>query len=234
MSRIRLVALGVLIIGLVLLLIQAFGGGLPGIDGDTAARLLYLGVLGSVIATWIVGSRARLGETVRILSIWVLIVLMLVAGYQYRYELQDVASRVTAGLVPGSPLTGTDLEGRPTVILEKRPNGHFEARVDVDGTTVNMVVDTGATSTVLSHADARRVGFDLAGLNYTVPVATANGVTRAAVDRAREIKVGNIIRRNLPVLIAAEGSLEQSLLGMNFMSSLSGFDVRGDRMTLRD
>ena len=36
------------------------------------------------------------------------------------------------------------------------------------------------------------------------------------------------------VMVAAPGMLEQSLLGMNFISSLSGFDMRGDRMILRD
>jgi aspartyl protease family protein len=235
LSQIRYIAIAVLGIGAVLLLIGAYsGGGFLGLDGDIAARTLYFGVLASVMATWVVGSRARFGETVRTLSTWVLIVLVLIAGYQYRYELQDVASRVTAGLVPGSPLSGTDAEGRATVILEKQPNGHFGARAGVDGTPVDMIVDTGATSTVLTQADARRAGFDLGGLSYTVPVATANGVARAAFGTAREITVGNIIRRNVPVLVAAEGSLEQSLLGMNFMSTLTGFDVRGDRMILRD
>ena len=40
--------------------------------------------------------------------------------------------------------------------------------------------------------------------------------------------------RNAAVLVAPPGSLWQSLLGMNFIGSLSGFDVRGDRMILRD
>ena len=42
------------------------------------------------------------------------------------------------------------------------------------------------------------------------------------------------MRKNVPVLVAAAGPLDQSLLGMNFIGTLSGFDVRGDRMILRD
>jgi aspartyl protease family protein len=56
----------------------------------------------------------------------------------------------------------------------------------------------------------------------------------AASARAREIAVGDIVRRNQTVLVVADGSLAQSLLGMNFISSLSGFDMRGDRLILRD
>jgi aspartyl protease family protein len=67
-----------------------------------------------------------------------------------------------------------------------------------------------------------------------VSVMTANGSARAARVTAEEIRVGTISRRNVPVLIAENSALDQSLLGMNFIGTLSGFDVRGDRMTLRD
>jgi aspartyl protease family protein len=159
---------------------------------------------------------------------------VLVAGYQYRYELQDVASRVTAGLVPGSPLSITDSEGRTTVTLDKLPSGHFGAHITVDGTQITAMVDTGASATVLTSADARLAGFDPDELNFSIPVSTANGVAQAARVTAREISVGAITRRNLPVLVAADGTLSESLLGMNFIGTLSGFDVRGDRMILRD
>jgi aspartyl protease family protein len=48
------------------------------------------------------------------------------------------------------------------------------------------------------------------------------------------LAIGGIVRKGMPVAIAAPGALGQSLLGMNFIGSLSGFDVRGDRMVLRD
>jgi aspartyl protease family protein len=161
-------------------------------------------------------------------------VLVLIAGYQYRYELQDVASRVTAGLVPGSPLALGLEDGRATVSLDKADNGHFEARILVNGTPVRALVDTGATSTVLTAQDARAAGFDSDKLNFTIPVSTANGMARAAAVRTDELTIGGIVRKNMSVMVAAPGALGQSLLGMNFIGSLSGFDVRGDRMILRD
>ena len=93
---------------------------------------------------------------------------------------------------------------------------------------------TGATTTVLTAADARRAGFDTADLSYTVPVATANGMARAAQVRVDALGVGRIVRTNVPVLVAEGQALGQSLLGMNFIGTLAGFDVRGDRMILRD
>ena len=57
----------------------------------------------------------------------------------------------------------------------------------------------------------------------------SNGVSLVA-----EMAIGDIVRKNVPLLVAKSGQLEQSLLGMNFIGSLSGFDVRGDRLVLRD
>ena len=161
-----------------------------------------------------------------------LIILVFVAGYQYRYELQDFANRVTVGLVPGSPLTVND--GGNTVMLEKLANGHFGARGAVNGASVDFIVDTGASSTVLTAAAAEAAGFDTATLSFNVPISTANGSATPRSSSPTTVSVGTISRKSVPVFVAANGQLEQSLLGMNFIGTLSGFDVRGDRMILRD
>ena len=77
-------------------------------------------------------------------------------------------------------------------------------------------------------------GFDPSALVFNIPVSTANGTASAASIVADEVAVGGIVRKNLPLLVAEAGRLEQSLLGMNFIGTLSGFDVRGDRLVLRD
>jgi len=217
-------------IGLILLFVNQSAGGT--LVGDDYGRLAYLGIWGSVVAAGILGSGMRFGYIARSLGLWVAIVLGFVAGYQYRYELQDIASRITAGLVPGSPLTVSG--SGDTVMLEKRANGHFEARATINGKTVRVMVDTGASSTVLTAADARAAGYDPQSLRYDIAVSTANGVAYAARVQTAEIAIGPITRRNLGMLVAEDRALEQSLLGMNFLGTLSGYEVRGDRMILRD
>lgn len=205
-----------------------------GLDGDQFMRLVYLGLLVTLLASGLLGSGIGIGRGVRNLAIWAAIVIGLVAGYQYRYEVQDIASRLTAGLVPGSPISSRDTEGRIAVVLDRMGNGHFFVRAEVNGALTPMVVDTGATTTVLTAGDARRAGFDPAALAYNIPVMTANGAARAARVTADRLAVGEIGRDRIEMLVAEDGRLEQSLLGMNFLSSLSGFDVRGDRLTLYD
>jgi aspartyl protease family protein len=113
-------------------------------------------------------------------------------------------------------------------------DGHFLARGLVNGTPVTMLVDTGASSTVLTANDARRAGIDIAALSFTVPITTANGPATAARATVREIRVGEIARHDMTVLVAGPAMLGQSLLGMSFINTLSGFDMRGDRLTLID
>jgi len=233
MQRLLWIVLG--LIGGGLLLLLAFGDSNSlGISGDQLARLIYLAAFGLVIAAGLIGSGIGLRGAARSIALWALIAVALVAGYQYRYELQDFASRVTAGLVPGSPLSVSDGHGRTAVAIERLADGHFAVRAEVNGAPTWMIFDTGATSTVLTAQDAAAAGFDSEALSYGVPIMTANGATRAAAVRADEVRVGDIARRNLTVLVAQPGTLAQSLLGMNFISTLSGFDMRGDRLTLID
>lgn len=234
MSRLLWIALGALGIGLVVLVLRDGAGSTMGLANDDFAELLYLGVLGVVIGAGVLFSGIRFGAAARSLAIWAAIALALVAGYQYRYELQDVASRLTAGLVPGSPVSSVGADGTDLVMLDKMANGHFEVRAIFDGTPVRTLIDTGASSTVLSAEDAARVGYEPGQLDFIVPIMTANGTARAARVTVEELRVGSISRRNLPVLVAEPGRLAQSLLGINFIGTLSGFDMRGERLILRD
>ena len=233
MSRLYWIVIAILGGGLLLLMFNDKAGQTFGLDNDSFGRLVYLGALILVIGAGMVGRRVRWSDSLRNIAMWLLIVLVFVAGYQYRYELQDVGSRVTAGLIPGSPMSAFDGDGRATVTLDKLSNGHFGARMSINGATIDAMVDTGATTTVLTKADAIKAGFDPGQLSFTIPVSTANGVAHAARVTAGTVQLGAIERKNLPMLVADEG-LFQSLLGMNFIGSLSGFDVRGDRMILRD
>lgn len=234
MSRFWWIIAAVMGGGLVVLLFGGNDGETFGLPSDSVGRGLYLAVLGAVIASGILGSGLPIGQAARTLAIWLVIIVALVAGYQFRYELQDIGSRVTAGLIPGSPISMTASDGRKSVILEKHGNGHFEARAEVNGKPVRFLVDTGATTSVLTSADATAAGYDVSALSFNIPIQTANGAARAARVTAEELRIGAIFRNRQVLLVASPGQLEQSLLGMSFLSSLSGYDVRGDRMVLLD
>lgn len=212
-----------------------FGDSVPVADmtGDEFASFVFLAVLGTALAASLFATRQRFGSMVRQMLAWALILLMLIAGYEYRFELQDAASRITAGLIPGSPMTAVGEDGRQTVTITRNQR-HFATRADVNGENLRFIVDTGASTVVLTHDDAGRAGFDTSALRYIVPVMTANGQTRAAPVRIETMSIGGIERRNVEALVAEDGQLFENLLGMNFLNTLAGFEVTGDRLILRD
>ena len=64
--------------------------------------------------------------------------------------------------------------------------------MQVNGVTMSMLVDTGASTVVLKPTDAQKLGIDPERLRYSVPVQTANGTTYAAHVRLRTLTLGPI------------------------------------------
>ena len=204
--------------------------GLPNTD---LASLVYLGLLGAVVGAGVVGAHRNIGEMIRNLLIWVVMILGLATGWLYQDQAREIVLRVAGGLAPGRPVTVSDENGQ-AVLIRKSLNGHFEAAGEVNGEPVSFLIDTGATSIALSHGDALRIGFTEDDLSYTLIINTANGKARAAAVRLDTVTIGTVIRRGLRAMVAEPGRLDQSLLGMNFISSLTAFEMRRDEVILRD
>ncbi|WP_111838182.1 TIGR02281 family clan AA aspartic protease [Agrobacterium sp. lyk4-40-TYG-31] len=234
MNRLTFVLL-VLGIGLALLVINHDSGQTFGISNEQFGQLVYLVPIAGLLSAGILaGNRGGFSTAVRQLAIWLVIILTLVAAYLYRYDFQRFGDRLLAGLMPGRAVVMTTQNGDQEVILNKSMSGHFETNAEVNGGTVHMLVDTGASSVVLSRSDAEAVGINVDNLSYTVTVMTANGRTSAAPVRLSEVAIGPIVRRNISALVAQDGQLDQSLLGMTFLSTLGSLQMQTDELKLRD
>ncbi len=234
MNRLTFILL-VLAVGLGLLLINHDSGRTFGINNEQFGQMVYLVPIAALLSAGILaGGRGSLASVIRQLAIWLVIILGLVSVYLYRYDLQAFGNRLVGGLIPGRAVVITTADGTEEIVLHKSMSGHFEANVTIDGKTIHMLVDTGASSIVLANADAAAIGIDTQNLRYSVPVMTANGRTSAAPVSLSEISIGPIARRNIPALVAQQGQLEQSLLGMSFLSTLGSLQMQTDELRLRD
>lgn len=112
-----------------------------------------------------------------------------------------------------------------------RSDGHYHLTLTLNGTPVEFVVDTGATSVVLSKDDARRAGIDVDNLTFTGFANTANGSVRTAEVWLDEIAVGPIVTRNFPVSVNG-GEMGFSLLGMEYLNTFERIEISGGRLVL--
>lgn len=226
--------LGIIGAATLLLVLNHDSGTSLGMANEEFGQLVFFVVWGAVVAAAILPRRGQWREAARNAVLWLTIILVLVAAYLYRYEVQDIGARLGGGLIPGSPVSETGADGRARITLIRASDGHFHARGKANGTTVSFLIDTGASVVVLTQADARRAGIDTAALSYSVPVTTANGTATAARVTLDSLAVGEIARERVPALVTRRGALDTSLLSMSYVSTLWGFEIRGDRLILTD
>src|SRR3954454_23790560 len=111
------------------------------------------------------------------------------------------------------------------------PDGHFWAVASVNGVKRRMLIDSGATVTAISGRTARAAKVDAGTGLAPVVLRTANGATPAETGSIDELRVGNIVARNLRI-VTAPGLGDLDVLGMNFLSKLQSWRVEGRTLVL--
>jgi aspartyl protease family protein len=195
---------------------------------DTGGLVLKIAVAVFAGGLALIMFRKRLSKALEALLFWAVVGLLLVVGYTYRFELRDASDRVIAELVPGH-VAG---HGRNVEVVRGR-GGDFALAAHINGVRVPMVLDTGASSVVLTQEAAKAAGLPLEVLNYSVTVETANGRTSAAPIVLDRLAVGGLTEHAVPALVVKPGQLKNNLLGMSFLNRLASWEVRGDRLLMR-
>jgi aspartyl protease family protein len=194
-----------------------------------SAGLVYNIILAVALLTSLVlGWRGSFSEAIRSALIWFAAFVAIILAYSFRNELTPLAERVSGELNPAAPVSRSAGE----VVLRRAADGHFYADMSINGTDMRLMADTGASVVALSVADAESAGIDVDQLDFTIRMSTANGTALAARVRLDEVRVGQIVRQDVTAIVSR--GLSQSLLGMNFFSSLSKFQIENDELLLKD
>jgi aspartyl protease family protein len=144
-------------------------------------------------------------------------------------EHRSDAPPASADSPPGSAQSVNSLDER--IELERQPNGYFYADVQINGSPVHMVVDTGATVIALSREDARTAGIATSiGMNDVVGEG-ADGQVKGEYVTLDRVALGSKTVEGVPAIVLSNG--EQSLLGQSFLSKFASVKIEGDKMVLR-
>ena len=118
------------------------------------------------------------------------------------------------------------------LVLRAGRNGHFTLEAEVDGTPIEFLVDTGATTVVLSPTDASRIGLNPRTLDYNAVFETGNGHTRLALVTLDELTIDSLDLYDVEAAVNTS-PMSMSVLGMSALGRLDGYEVDGNRMILR-
>jgi aspartyl protease family protein len=131
-------------------------------------------------------------------------------------------------------LRGPEAASTPTsMTFSADAQGHFSLEPSINGTTVRMLVDTGASVVTLSRNDASRLGIRPSTKDFLAKVSTANGLVLVAPVVLREVAIGAITVNNVPAVVFPDDRLQVSLLGMSFLSKLSHFELSSGKLVLK-
>lgn len=194
--------------------------------GDDTANLIYVSIAAMLVASSLFARRMPVGQTLRMVLIWLGIFAAAFILFSYRAEFASVWQRVKSELSPGGTI-GND----GTLRVRMNDDGHFWLDVEINGHPVRMMVDSGATTTSLSMDTVRAARVKVSENPFPVVVETANGLAEAQRATIETLRVGPIERRNLPVLVS-ENFGDTNLIGMNFLSTLSSWRVEGRELIL--
>ncbi|MCJ2186089.1 retropepsin-like aspartic protease family protein [Novosphingobium beihaiensis] len=142
-------------------------------------------------------------------------------------------TRFTTGTDIALPQLGMprqSVEGRETRV-PMQPDGHFWIRARVNGLERDFLVDTGATLTAISSETARHADLRANPLRRSVMMRTANGTIRAEVATIDELRMGNIVARELDAVVAP-GLGDANVIGMNLLSRLASWRVENNTLIL--
>ena len=186
---------------------------------------LYLGLAILFVVSLLLGRIPVLGTAIR-LAVWVGMAILVVNVAGQRERLDPYIGRFLDKLnMDSQQIVGDEVR------IRMSPDGHFWARARIAGIDRRMLVDSGATVTALSSATADKAGLKLRDEVFPVIIRTANGTITAKTSTVPELRLGDIVARDLTVIVApAFGDFD--VLGMNFLSKLKSWRVEGSTLIL--
>ncbi|HEX8450399.1 MAG TPA: TIGR02281 family clan AA aspartic protease [Allosphingosinicella sp.] len=195
-------------------------------EGDQALSFVYLIGIAVLVISALMVRRIPIGQGLKMFAGWVLIFLAAFVAFALKDDFMALGKRVLAESRGEGQVVAVGKEMR----IRKSMDGHFWVNGELNGKKVRFLVDSGATVTSISSDTAALADIEPSGLPAIVQ--TANGTVQVGRARAERLKVGSIERRNIAVHVS-EAFGPMNVLGMNFLSSLSGWGVEGQWLVLR-
>lgn len=193
---------------------------------DLGGNLFFYLVLLILPVSALVARRVPILRVLLQLATWGVLfaVLFVVVAQREKFDpyLQRIASVLNIG--------DQSVVGRETRIAMS-PDGHFWAQVSIDGVPRRLLVDSGATTTALSVRTAVAAGLDVKQSMFPVVLSTANGTITADTATVKELRLGDIVARDLSVVVSPAFG-DSDVLGMNFLSRLKSWRVEGRTLIL--
>lgn len=196
-------------------------------SGDQTAEFIYLLAILVFVMSALVVRKMPIGRGLRMFAGWVVIFLAAFVAFALKDDIVGFARQV----LDERRAESTGVQVGEALEIKQSLDGHYWVTGELNGAEARFLIDSGATTTSISTRTARRAGIE-PRRGLPAMVNTANGIVAVKRGRAERLEVGHIVREDVAVHIS-DGFGEVNVLGMNFLSSLSGWGVEKNRLILK-
>lgn len=187
--------------------------------------LAIAGILVSVLGGMLIGLSPWLGKFLRGFgNLGLVAALLLTVAQAARMSSSSDVALTWAGMQK------QEVAG-DTTRIPLSSDGHFWIKARINGEPRRFLVDTGATLTAISVDTAVAAGVEPGPMDRALILQTANGAVQAQTAVVGELRFGNIVARDLDVVITP-GMGETNVIGMNLLSRLGSWRVEGRTLIL--
>lgn len=155
--------------------------------------------------------------------------LLKVDGDTATVEIEGQRRTLRVGEAPVSVGSGGAPQGSGRVVMTADGRGHFTPAGQINGRSVQFIVDTGATEVILSEVEARRINLDFAR-GQKVSVSTANGVVAGHRVQLDTVRVGEAQVFGVSAIVLPQ-PMPAVLLGNSFLNRFQ-MQRTNDQLTL--
>jgi aspartyl protease family protein len=193
--------------------------------------LLYYAALAiaALVAINLILRRIPLLGTLLRFAFWAVLVVLVIGAVEQRSLFDPYFAKITHFLkldtADDQQVSGKELR------IPMNRDGHFWVRARINGVERKLLVDSGATITALSVQTAEAAGLVPEKSPFPIILKTANGAVAARTSRVATLRIGNVVARNLPVVVSPSFG-DTEVIGMNFLSKLKSWRVEGSTLIL--
>ena len=174
----------------------------------------------------LIARRVPFLRVVSMLATWIALFAVLTYVFTQRERFDPYLARIASALnISDQKVVGKEVR------IRMSPDGHFWAQATIGGVSKRLLIDSGATVTALSQETAAASGLKVEKPIFPLVIQTANGQVTAQTATVDELRLGNIVARDLSVVVSpAFGNT--NVIGMNFLSRLKSWRVEGRTLIL--
>ncbi len=164
------------------------------------------------------------------LFIWIIVIALMLGLYSYRHNLSDVKDTIIANIMPGQPIINQQIQ---QIVVNRAIDNHFYLVLDVNGTNIKFLVDTGASFIILKKSDIAVANLNPYLTSEYKAFRTANGDVLSQKLLIPYVKINDIEFENITAFSMDDANpLNTSLIGVDFLEHFKSYAFVGDQLII--